>query len=191
MKYDGKVDALKKDTLLTLNKLLKYSSNDREFVNYDMVFAYCHYLIKKEIFSCSEIDNLLADIVGNDINIYGLYPSGRMINKRHFYNRETSGFDNMKAILDFMNMFGVDNFPKLGERVIQNMIASNSNVCVEVDYDMVSEHTISKYDVNELLASIDSSIDMDKAFYQKLFASLIRRGYKNDIKSFKKLVKVV
>lgn len=191
MKYEKQVDTMKQDTLSTLNKLLNYSCNYKEYVNYQMVFEYCYYLIKKELFSCEEIDNLIADAVGSDVNIYRLYPSGNMINNRHFYNRETSGFDNMKAILDFMNRFGVDCFPRLGEKVIQNMLASDSNVCVEVDYDMVSEHTIAKYDVGNLLESIASTIDMNTDFYQNLFSALNKRGYQDEVKQVKKLIKKV
>ena len=97
----------------------------------------------------------------------------------------------MKAILDFMNTFGVDCFPRLGEKVIQNVIASDTNVCVEVDYDMVSEHTIAKYDVGNLLESIASEIDMDTVFYQNLFSALNRRGYQNEVNKVKKLIKKV
>lgn len=191
MKYETMVDVMKQDTLSTLNKLLNYSYTTKEYVNYEMVFAYCYYLIKNELFSCEEIDNLIADAVGSDINIYRLYPSGNMINKRHFYNRGTSGLENMKAILDFMNMFGVDCFPRLGEKVIQNMLASDSNVCVEVDYDMVSEHTIPKYDVGNLLESISSTIDMNTKFYQDLFFALNKRGYQDEVNQVKKLIKKV
>lgn len=184
-------DEMKRDALSSLNELFDCSCSSKKYIDYSLVFAYCYYLIRNNYFSYEEIDNLIADVVGSDVNIYGLYSSGRIINNRPFYNRTTSGLENMKEIFNFINSFDVDRFPKLGEKVIQNMIASDSNVCVSVSYDMVSEHTIGKYSITDLLESISSSIDMDKRFYQDLFTTLERRGYQKEIENVKKLIKRV